>query len=725
MTEHLKMDEVQPRLLDETGQGAITRPSPRPEGPLKVSGRATYAAEWKADQMANGVMVRAGITKGSFSIDKASVENMEGFLGVYTDRLVRNAAQGTMNTNPAQIGDKVQYLGQPIAVVVAETFEQARDIAARLKIDYTVDDDAVPGPEAATEVKDKKNPVDIGDLDKAMSDAACSVDVEYTTKGHNSAAMEPHASLAVWDGDKLTVRSSLQMLGYNRNELADSLGIDAENVRLLSPYVGGGFGSKLGISPEGVAASVAARELGRPVRVVLTRNNVFEAVVRRTETRQRVRISLDADNKITGIGHENWQSNLPKEPFAEPIDAATHFLYGGENRRYGQHVAIVNRSAAGSVRAPGEAVGMLALENAVDELAEKAGIDPIDLRILNIPEVHPENGNQYSARSLADALRQGADKFGWADRKGPKERREGDWFIGMGVAAAARTNILQESKARVTLNPDGTALVETDMTDIGTGTYSILGLIAAEMLGLPTEKVTVELGDTDLPKASGSGGSWGAASSGSSVFLGAKGIRKVLAERLGCAPEELRLQDGVATGGNNRRPLADLMDGPIAEIGHIEPGKFSDEMAQAGYGAHFAEVAVNAVTGEVRVRRMLSAMAAGRILNEQTARSQVWGGQIWGIGTALTEGLDHDPRTGHLVNNDLAEYHVPVNLDVPDLDVIFVEERDDHANPIQIKGIGELGLSGAGAAVTNAIYNACGVRVRDYPATPDRIFPYL
>ena len=558
-----------------------------------------------------------------------------------------------------------------------------------------------------------------------MKDAAFAVDATYTTKPHNSAPMEPHASLAEWTGEKLVLHGSYQMLGYNRNELADSLDMDAENVRILSPYVGGGFGSKLGIAPEAIGAAVAAKALGRPVRCVLARQHVFEMVVRRTETRQRVRLAAGEDGRLTGLGHDNWQSNLPDEPFAEPVTMASQFLYGGENRRYEQNVARLNRMAGGSVRAPGEAVGMLALENAMDELAEATGIDPIELRIRNIPEVHPESGVQYSSRALAQCLREGAAAFGWENRKAPKARREGEWYVGMGVAAAARTNLLMESKARVTLNPDGTALVETDMTDIGTGTYAILGQIAAEMLGIDPSAVTVDLGDTDLPKASGSGGSWGAASSGSSVFLGAKAIRAKLAERLGCAAGELRLQGGMATGGNNRRPLAELMDGPIAEEGHIEPGAMSDEVQQASYGAHFAEVAVNAVTGEVRVRRALGVMAAGRILNEKTARSQVHGGIIWGIGSALTEGIEHDHRTGHVVNNDLAEYHVPVNLDVPPLDVIFVEERDDHANPMQVKGIGELGISGAGAAVTNAIYNACGVRVRDYPATPDKIFPHL
>ncbi|MBJ3764241.1 xanthine dehydrogenase family protein molybdopterin-binding subunit [Maribius pontilimi] len=725
MTEHLKMDQVQPRLLDETEQGALHAPMPRPEGPLKVTGTATYAAEWKLDGMAEGFMVRAGITKGRFKVDASSVEDMPGFLGVYTDRMVRNSAQGTAGTNPVQPGDQVQYLGQPIAVAVADTFEQARDIALALKVEYTPDDDAHVVMDDSATYEDDDDALDQGDLDAAMADAAFSVDGMWTTKPHNSAAMEPHATLAQWDGDKLTVRSSLQMLNYNKHEIADSLGIDVKNVRVLSPYVGGGFGSKLGMSPECVAAAVAAKALGRPVRVVLHRNHVFETIVLRTETRQRVRLSCDAEGKLTGIGHENWQANLPDEGMAEPVDLATHLLYGGENRRYGQHVAMLNRPASGSVRAPGEAVGMLALENAMDELAEKVGIDPIELRVKNIPDRHPENGTPFSSHGLKACLEDGAERFGWSQRQAPKARREGEWYIGMGVASAARLNLLMESRARVTLNPDGTALVQTDMTDIGTGTYAILGQIAAEMLGIPAEKVTVELGDSDLPEGPGSGGSWGAASAGSAVFLGAKGIRKKLAERLGCGADELRLQDGVATGGNNRRPLAELMDGPISEEGHLEPGQTDDDFTQSGFGAHFAEVAVNAVTGEVRVRRMLAAMAAGRILNPKTAQSQVWGGQIWGIGTALTEGIEHDPRTGHVVNNDLAEYHVPVNLDVGDLDVMFIDERDDQANPMQVKGIGELGLSGAGAAITNAIYNACGVRVRDYPATPDRIFPHL
>ena len=728
-TGHMKMDApTERRRLDEMAQGALSIPRNRPEGPAKVSGTALYAGEATAEGLATGVLVRATIAKGRVtSVDEAAVRAMPGVLGVFHGgEMLRNPAQGGANESPVQPGDRVDYLGQPIAVVVAETFEQARDAAERLEVGYDADDDAVIDPARAEREAPKAKQIDQGDLDAAMRDAAATVDVRYTTPGESSAPMEPHASLAEWKEGKLVLHGSYQMLKYNRNEIADALGIDPEDVRVVSPYVGGGFGSKLGLAPEAVAAAIAAKALARPVRVVMGRRTVFEATMRRSETEQRVMLAAGADGVLTGLAHEAYVSNLAEESFSEPVAQATHFLYGGPNRRYVHEIARVNRTCAGSVRAPGEAVGMLALENAMDELAHEMQIDPVELRLRNIPETHPEKDIPYSARSFEQCLREGADAFGWDRRHAaPATQREGDWWIGMGMAAAARTNILAESKARVTLRPGGTALVETDMTDIGTGTYTILGQIAAEMLGLSADDVEVRLGDTDLPASSGSGGSWGAQSAGSSVYLACEAIRTKVAAALGCGRDELTLKDGIATGGNHRKPIAELIDGPIAQEGHIEPGKTMKSVSQAGYGTHFAEVAVNAITGETRVRRMLGCFAAGRILNPQTARSQCHGGMIWGIGAALHEELHHDPRDGHVVNRDLAEYHIPVNADVPRLDVLFVDERDDHANPIQAKGIGELGISGAGAAVTNAIFNACGVRVRDYPATLDKILPFL
>jgi xanthine dehydrogenase YagR molybdenum-binding subunit len=539
--------------------------------------------------------------------------------------------------------------------------------------------------------------------------------------------MEPHAAIASWDGDAVTLRGSYQMLRYNRNELADALGISPDRVRIRAPFVGGGFGSKLGIGPEAVAAAIAARQIGRAVSVALTRQQVFEAVMRRSESRQRIRLAADHEGRLTGIGHHALVSNLPDEPYSEPVSQATHFVYGGAARTITKDVARVHRTCAGSVRAPGEAIGVLALENAMDELAEKAGIDPVELRRLNIPNEHPEEDRPFSSRRFADALNFGADRFGWSHRSpAPGTNREGEWLIGMGMASAVRVNLLSESKARVTLGSDGCATVETDMTDIGTGTYAILTQIAAEMLGLPIDNVRTALGDTDLPPGSGSGGSWGAASSGSSVLFACEALRQQICQRLQCDDVDLTLKDGNAIAANRSVPIAHVINGDaLVGLGHIEPGAADQKVHQACYGAYFVEVAVNAITGETLVRRMLGVFSAGRILNPKTARSQCIGGMVWGIGMALMEGLVHDHRDGHIVNRDFAEYHVPVNADVPQIEVELLEERDAWANPLQSKGIGELGICGAGAAVTNAIYNACGVRIRDYPATPDKIISVI
>ena len=732
MTAHRKMDKPDTRnRLDDMRQRLVGTAMDRPDGPLKVSGQATYAHEWDVPDMVHGVLARATIGKGRV-IEVASEQMLteEGIHAVVTDdRLLRRPAQGGADEAPPQGAKQVDYFGQPIALVVADTFEQARHAANRLPINYETEGNAAFDPEAPGIDTDQPedDQLDQGDLDQAMREAAFTVNQVYRTPGHNSAAMEPHCAIASWDGDKLTLRGSYQMLNFNINELADALHIVPENIRMLSPFVGGGFGSKLGLSPEAVAAAIAAKEIGRPVCVTLSRQQVFEATMRRSETRQHVRLSCGEDGVLTGLGHECLVSNLPGEEFYEPVTQATHFLYGGENRKLGIEVARLNRTCGGSVRAPGEAVGMQVLENAMDELAEAAGIDPVELRKRNIPDQHPEKDIPYSSRRFTEALDEGAKRFGW-DKRNPEPgtTREGDWLIGHGMAGAARVNVLSEAKARVTLLADGSATVETDMTDIGTGTYAILTQIACDMLGLPEDKVETKLGDTDFPAGPGSGGSWGASSSGSAVFLACEEIRRKLAKKLGCDETNLALSDGKASVGDRARPFAEVLDGSgISAIGHIEPGKTLEDWQQATYGSYFAEVAVNAVTGETRVKRMLGVFGAGRILNEKTATSQCYGGMIWGIGSALTEELAFDNRDGHIVNHDLAEYHIPVNLDVPQIEVVLLEERDEWASPIQAKGIGELGICGAAASVTNAIYNATGIRVRDYPATLDKLLADL
>jgi len=723
MSAHLKQDEPDTaNRLDSMKQGVIGKPLSRVEGLAKVTGTAPYAAEYPVDGCAEGVLVTATITRGEIvRIDKDSVLDRPGVIAVIDDeRLTTRAAQGTANEAPQQSPQTVCYWGQPIALVVAETFEQARDAAKHLVVEYREEPGAPLFPAEVEAEEQEDETVRQGDLAQAMSAAAHSVDVTYTTKGHASAAMEPHAAIAEWDGEKLTVHASLQMLNYNITELADSLGLEEDKVRLVSRFVGGGFGSKLGISEETVAASLAAMELGRPVRVVMSRQQVFQCIMRRSETTQRLRLAADADGRLVGFGHEALVSNLPGETFAEPVLQSSHFLYGADNRELMLNVARIHLMTAGSVRAPGEAVGMPALEGAMDVLAEEVGIDPVELRLRNIPEDDPEEGLPFSSHKLAECLRQGADAFGWdAGPRKPRMTREGEWWVGTGMASAARVHNVGEAKARVTLKPDGTALVETDMTDIGTGTYTILAQIAGEMLGLDTADVLVDLGDTRHPRGPGSGGSWGASSSGSAVYVACKALREELATRVGVAETELDLANGQVVGGET---LVQLLGGEdLAQEGHYEPGAIDDDFTAAGFGAFFAQVRVNHYTGETRVDRMLGAFGFGRVLNRKTARSQCLGGITWSIGAALTEALEFDPRDGHLVNCDLAEYHVPVHRDVPDLEVIMVEERDPAASPIQAKGIGELGMCGGAAAIANAIYHASGARLFDYPMTPDRV----
>ena len=723
MTVHVKQDKpATDNRLDTMQQGIIGQPVSRIEGLAKVTGTAPYAAEYQVEGCAEGVLVTATITRGTvLRIDSASVLGMPGVIAVIDDeRLTTRPAQGTANKAPQQEPRTVFYWGQPIALVVAETFEQARDAARQLVVEYHSAEGAPVVPDTAEAEEQEDETVREGNLDKAMSDAAFAVDVAFTTKGHASAAMEPHAAIAQWDGEKLTVHASLQMLNYNITELADALDLPEDKIRLISRFVGGGFGSKLGISEELVAASLAAIALERPVRVVMSRQQVFESIIRRSETTQRLRLAADADGRLTGFGHEALVSNLPGESFAEPVLQSSHFLYPGEHRELVLKLARVHRMTAGSVRAPGEAVGMPALEAAMDMLAERAGMDPVALRLKNIPEKDPEQGLPFSSHKLAECLRQGAEAFGWDHGpRQPRLRREGEWWIGTGMASAARVHNVAEARARVTLKADGTALVETDMTDIGTGTYTIVAQVAGEMLGLRPDQVLVDLGDTNHPRGPGSGGSWGAPSIGSAVYVACMAIREALAERIGIDETALVLANARAGDGTK---LTDLLGGKdLAREGHYEPGDITDDFLASGFGAFFAQVRVNHYTGETRVDRMLGAFGFGRVLNAKTARSQCLGGITWSIGMALTEALEFDPRDGHLVNRDLAEYHVPVHRDVPDLEVLLIEERDEAASIIQAKGIGELGMCGGAAAVANAIYNACGARVFDYPMTPDRV----
>lgn len=722
MTRHLKVDHpTHDSPLDQMVQGVLGAPISRTEGALKVTGRAIYASDSHLEGMVYGVLVQAAIPAGRV-ID---IGDAPGALAVIQDaRMLRQASQGMASEAPPAGPDQVDFMGQAVALVVAETLEDAQAAAHTLRVRYERTEVPVDPEAVDPEVPEDKQS-STGDLDGAMRDAAFSIDRIWRTPSQAAAAMEPHAAVAQWEDDCVTVRAGLQMPGFNREQMADALGIDTDRVRLLAPYVGGGFGSKLGINAEAVAAAIASRHLRRPVQVVMSRPQVFDLAHRRSETRQRVRLACDSQGTLTGIGHEALVSNLPGTEFSEPVTQATPFTYQAAHRQIVHEIARIHRSCAGSVRAPGEAVGATVFECAMDELAEEAGLDPVELRLRNIPETEPGTGRPFSSHKLAEALREGAERFGWTARQAPRQRVEGEWFVGMGVAAAVRVNSLVESRAKVTLTAKGRVVVETDMTDIGTGTYTILGQIAAETLGLAMDCIDVRLGDTDFPRASGSGGSFGAASSGTSVFLACMEIRDQIAAQMGCVATDLTLQDRTARCGNVARPLDELLGADMIGVGHLEPGKTEDSVRQATWGSHWAEVAVNRWTGETRVRRMMGVFACGRVLNQMTARSQCLGGMTFGLGMALTEAIEHDPRDGHIVTRDLAEYHIPCHADVPHMEVHLLAERDAHVGPLQAKGLGELGICGAGAAILNAVYNACGVRVRDFPATPDKIIEGL
>ena len=720
--------------LDVAAQGIVGKPLDRVDGRLKVTGGAVYAYEVRqGPNTTYGYVVEASIGKGKIkSIDTAAAEKAPGVVLVLTHR---NApAQGTGNhheAHPVLTGPEVTRYGQPIAFVVAETFEQARAAAYLVRVEY----DRLPGKYVLRNNLDRARapqggsvPPDsaVGDFASAFAAAPVRLDVTYTTPLQSHAMMEPHATLAMWEDDKLILHTANQMLNQGRKAVAKTLKIPVENVRLVSPFIGGGFGGKLWVNADAILAAIASRQLKRPVKTALTRQQIFHVTTHRSDTIQRLRLGTDRDGRILAIGHDVFSGNLPSEQTYEGAAIQTRTLYAGANRLTRHRLAPLDIPVASSMRAPGEAVGLLALECAMDELSEKLNLDPIELRVRNEPTEDPEKHIPYSSRHLIACLQEGARRFGWNNRNPrPGQIRDGRWLVGMGVAAATRGNPLLLSKANVRLGPDGFATVRMAMTDIGTGTYTILTQIAAEMLGLPPERVRVEIGDTNFPEASGSGGSFGAASSGSALFEACNTLRAKLAQIAGMDPETARFANGRIEDAEQSKLLTDLVGAGVDADGEIQPGRTLTEFSQQSYGAHFAEVGVDADTGEVRLRRMLGVFTAGRILNEKTARSQAIGGMIFGVGAALGEAMALDPRFGYFVNHDLAEYHVPVHADIPEVNAIFLPELDNKSNPLKSKGIGELGICGAGASLANAIYNACGARIRDYPITLDKILAKL
>jgi xanthine dehydrogenase YagR molybdenum-binding subunit len=720
-----------PAALDRAQQGLLGKPIDRYEGSAKVTGAAPYAYEQAPANTAYMAIVTAGIGRGRVTgIEAAAAEAMPGVIAVIHGDPRMPAGEGNSRAMPAMGSDEVFHHGQGIAIVVAETQEAARAAARLVEVSY----EEWLGRFDANDVEVQRDhklgflpPVGRGDLDAALAQADVVFDRTYTTPIHFPAALEPHATTAWWEGDRLIVRSSNQVIGGAKGTIAAALGIDKDRVRVLAPYVGGGFGGKTGVGQEVIFAAIAAEKLGRPVKIALTRRQTAYMVHHRSPTTQRMRIGCDADGRISAIAHESVAFQNDDSAFLEPVPFGTLPLYAGAARRFRTDLARIDLPATGAVRAPGEAIGTFAVECAMDELAEQLGLDPIELRRRNEPAVDPTTGKRFSTRRLLDCYDEGARRFGWDRRETtPGSRREGEWLIGMGMAAALRGNFTMAAEAEVVLGADGRATVRTDMTDIGTGTYTILAQTVGEMLGLPIDSVDVVIGDSDLPPSAGSGGSFGAGSACAAAALACEDILTELGLRMNAAAEDLRLKDGGVTAGSRTSPLTELVrDRPIAAKGKTSPGKESQATSQASHGAQFAEVAVNAVTGEVRVRRMLGVFDIGRVLNEKTAKNQIVGGMVWGLAYALTEDGVVDPRNGRFVNPDFGEYHVAVNADVPQIEAYFIEEIDDSANPVGAKGVGELGIAGAGAAVVNAIHNATGVRIYDMPVTLDKLLSSL
>ena len=713
----------------------IGKPTDRIDGPFKTTGTAPYAYE-RHDAVTNpayGYVVGSGIAKGRIAaIDLAKAKAAPGVIAIVTAENAGKLGKGSFNTAKLLAGPDIDHYHQAVAVVVAGTFEEARAAAQLVRIDYV----EAEGTYDLAAVKDKAKPAKgfggpadtaVGDFAGALATSPVRLDETYSTPDQAHAMMEPHASMAAWEGDKLILWTSNQMIDWSTGDVAKTLGIPKENVRLISPFVGGGFGGKLFVRADAILAALGARAARRPVKVALQRPLMFNNTTHRPATIQRIRIGADRDGRITAIGHESWSGDLP-EGGPEAAVYQTRLLYAGANRLTATRLAVLDLPEGNAMRAPGEAPGLMALEIAMDEMAEKLALDPIELRVRNDTQVDPENPDRpFSQRQFIECLRIGADRFGWSMRDPvPGRMRSGRWLVGMGIAAAFRNNLLTKSAARVRLDNQGMVTVETDMTDIGTGSYTIIAQTAAEMMGVPLHMVNVRLGDSTFPVSCGSGGQWGANNSTSGVYAACSKLRDMVAQKLGFNSGDAVFADGEIRSGNRRATLAEAAgDAGLTAEDMIEYGDLDKTHQQSTFGAHFVEVGVDSATAEIRIRRMLAVCAAGRILNPKSARSQVIGAMTMGAGAALMEELVVDKRSGFFVNHDLASYEVPVHADIPHQEVIFIDETDPVSSPMKAKGVGELGICGVGAAVANAVYNATGIRVRDYPITLDKLLDRL
>jgi xanthine dehydrogenase YagR molybdenum-binding subunit len=709
----------------------IGQPVSRVDGRLKVTGSARYAAEFDPGAtLAHAVIVQSTIAHGRIAaIRTDAAEQASGVRAVLTHL---NAPKLPYRPHRAQVDppsgerlhvlqdERVSHQGQPVAVVVADTLEQATHGASLVRVTYEEEPavtafgeavpHAVPPPPPSSEQDDTPGETSRGDVDAALAAAPVRVDAEYVIPRQHHNPIELHATIAAWEEGALTLWDKTQWVDNVRDEIAAVFGIEAGDVRVISPFVGGAFGSTLRAWPHVTLAAMAARHVGRPVKLVLTRRQMFGSTGYRPHTVQRVSLGAERDGTLTAIRHEGIAETSTYEQYTERLLGATRLLYAcpGVATRY--RLSPMNVNTPTYMRAPGEASGVFALECAMDELATALGLDPIALRMANDAERDEDAGLPFSSRSLRECYRVGAERFGWARRDPrPGSMRDAQGRrVGHGCASATYPVIVQPAGARAVLRPDGSAVVSSAASDMGPGTYTAMTQVAAEALGLPLERVRFELGDTRLPPAPAHGGSMTMASVGSAVYAACMDARRQAFARVGRA-------DG---------DLADVLrrlDQPVDVTAQTRPGDEATRYSMHAFGAVFAEVAVDPDLGTVRVPRLTGAYAAGRIVNPKTARSQAIGGMVMGLGMALLERTAVDARTGRVVNGSIAEYLVPVNADVRQLDVGFVDEHDPHVNPLGVKGLAELTLVGVAAAIANAVHHATGRRVRTLPITPETL----
>ena len=734
----------------------IGKPMDRVDGRLKVTGRAPYAYEQQVPDAVYATLVMSTIAKGRIvSIDTRAAQRTRGVLLVMTHLNAPKLPQLEHQPKKPPVGrvlqvlqdNVVRYANQPIAVVVAESLEAAMEGAHLVEAKYVTEqphldlENRLSQAEAPEKVGGAQDPAAThrGDAQAGMAEADARIKHVYSTPFEAHNPMEPHATIAVWDTpEHLTLYDATQGVFTDRERVAQLFGLQPENVHVISPYLGGGFGSKGPVWSHVILAAMAAKQVRRPVKLAVTRPQMFGMLGFRSETRQALMAGAKRDGTLTALTHDTVCHTSTFDEFVESASLPSRMLYATPNNSTSHKLIRSDIGTPSFTRAPGEAPGTYGLEAAMDELAYELKMDPLEFRLKNYADTDPEKNLPWSSKSLRECYRQGAERFGWSKRSpDPRSMRHGNTLVGWGMATAEYPTRRSPSNASARLNADGTFSVDAGTQDLGTGTYTIMTQIAADSFGVPPDRVKFRLGDTLLPQTPVSGGSQTAASTGSAVYLAAQALREKLIQMAvsdtgsplsGVSVQDVAIENGRLHSRSNPSKN-ETFQALLARNGqpHIEaqasakPGAEKERYSMYAFGAQFAEVHVDADLGHLKVARMVGCFGAGRILNAKTARSQFMGGMVWGISMALYEGAATDYRLGRWVNNNLAEYHVPVNADVGEIDVLWVDEKDDHINPIGAKGIGEIGITGAAAAIANAVFHATGKRVRDLPITLDKV----